>query len=569
MSKFNFSRKYILEILKLYDKHNPHEKIMEHVGIKNLRKSKQSFISRKNFYGHITASAILLDCSLSKILLVYHNNIKKYLQPGGHIDENDETLWKSAYRELKEETGISNASFIPFDNKNKNIPFDIDIHKIPENPLKKEPEHIHIDFRYLFILDKEKNLKIKKDEVSEVIWKPIDEYFLMDSEKKRVAQKIKKIISEKRDELFFDKIAHEFSIDLKNFNIVAVLHIVPDIISFIDILQKLAKNVIVIPKQNSLSKETLSKISQKLIYFTNRDELKNINILNKIFKKEEKYIIIDTGGYFATLEFNKFIKKRKNIIGIVEDTENGYQKYEKLKNNISFPIISIARSELKNNEDDLVGYSIGFYTEWIIRKLRKMPRYMKCSIIGYGRLGKGIAKYLFNQNIKPLIYDKDPIKLIESFKDGCIPATKEEILKNSELIFCATGNGSLNINDFLKIYPGCYIASVTSSDDEFDLNDINNYFQKKIENKFITKYENENTYFYLINDGNTVNFIDKEGDRASDFIRIVQAEILCALKKLIKEKIKPGIYETTKEEKRKIASIFLNYYHNFNFQENN
>jgi adenosylhomocysteinase len=112
----------------------------------------------------------------------------------------------------------------------------------------------------------------------------------------------------------------------------------------------------------------------------------------------------------------------------------------------------------------------------------------------------------------------------------------------------------------LKIRPGCYIASVTSSDDEFDLNDINKYFKKTVENKYITKYENENTCFYLINDGNTINFIDREGDSVSDFIRLVQAEILFALGKLTKEKINFGIRETTKEEKRKIASTFLNYY---------
>jgi adenosylhomocysteinase len=365
---------------------------------------------------------------------------------------------------------------------------------------------------------------------------------------------------------FFDKIVHNFQINLKDINIVAVLHIVPGILSFVDALRKLAKKLVIIPKPNSISNEILSQIPKNLLYRTTRNELKDIKVLNKIFKKEEKYCIIDIGGYFANKEFMKFNKKRKMVIGIVEDTENGYQRYERLENDICVPVISVARSELKNNEDDLVGYSIGFYTEWVIRKLRSMPRYMSCSIIGYGKLGKGIAKYLFNQNIKPLIYDTDPIKVIEAIKDGCVPASKEEILYNSELIFCATGNISLNISDFLKIRPGCYIASVTSSDDEFDLNDINKYFQKTVENKFIIKYENENTYFYLINNGNTVNFIDREGDSVSDFIRIIQAEILCALRKLTKDKIKIGIHETTKEEKRKIASIFLNYYR-FNFNK--
>jgi 8-oxo-dGTP pyrophosphatase MutT (NUDIX family) len=193
MSEHNFSRKYVLDILRLYDKYNPHEKITEHIGVKKLKQSKQSFISRKNFYGHITASTIVLDGSLSKILLVYHNNIKKYLQPGGHIDETDEIFWQSAHRELKEETGITDVSFVPINKKIPDMPFDIDIHTIPENIKKREPAHTHIDFRYLFILENNnKEYKIKEDEVSNIIWKSIEEFACMDLDKNRVAQKIKK-----------------------------------------------------------------------------------------------------------------------------------------------------------------------------------------------------------------------------------------------------------------------------------------------------------------------------------------------------------------------------------------
>jgi len=76
----------------------------------------------------------------------------------------------------------------------------------------------------------------------------------------------------------------------------------------------------------------------------------------------------------------------------------------------------------------------------------------------------------------------------------------------------------------------------------------------------ITKYENENTYFYLINNGNAVNFIDKEGDRVSDLIRLVQAEILVSLGKIVKNSVPFGIHQTSIEEKRKIAALFLDYY---------
>jgi len=557
----NFSKEYLLDILAIYHRNNPHEKINEHPVIKRLKKSEKSFISRKNFIGHLTVSAIVLDNSLSKLLLVNHKILKKYIQPGGHISQNDKTFWQSAYRELKEETGIGDVFFLPVDDEMKNVPFDIDIHKIPENKSKQEPEHFHIDFRYLFIKDDNgcKN-KINKEEVNDVVWVMIERFSQIDQSNNRLAQKIKKIISINRDKIFFNKIARVFSIDLKDINLVAVLHIVPDIVSFVNFIRKLVKKVIIIPKPNSISYKVLSNIPKDIIYFTSREELKKEKVLSDLFGDNQKYCIIDIGGYFATKEFVNFNNKTKKVIGIVEDTENGHQKYEKIIDNLSFPVISVARSELKQNEDDLVGYSVAFYTEWVIRKLRFLPRYINCGIIGYGKLGKGIAKYLFNQNIKPYVYDTDPIKVIEAIKDGCLPVSKKEILLSSKLLFCATGNLSLNTADFLKICPGSFVASVTSSDDEFNLNDINKYFKKTIEDEFIVKYENENTYFYLINNGNTVNFIDKEGDRVSDFIRLVQAEILYSLSKFTKKEINFLIHETTKDEKRKIASLFLDNY---------
>jgi len=556
----NLSKKLILDILDLYQQQNPSEKINRYLPI--LKKSDQSIISRKNFAGHITVSAFVIDPTLSKLLLVYHKNLKKYLQPGGHVENNDKSLWLAALRELEEETGIKDVFLLPKDESNPEIPLDIDIHRIPKNPQKNEPSHLHFDFGYLFLANKDNEWKINKKEITSLTWKNIDELEKENiPDKFRLIKKIKKLILKRRDFIFFNEIIKKFSINLKDVKIVAVLHIVPDILSFVDILKHQVKKILIIPKKNSINENTLSKIPKEFIFFTTRENLKKETVLEKVFSDNEKTVIIDIGGYFATEEFINFNKKKRIVLGIVEDTENGHLKYEKIKNNLHLPIISVARSQLKRNEDDLVGYSIGFYTEWVIRKMRQIPKFITCGIIGYGKIGKSIANFLFNQNIKPLVYDIDPIKLVEALKDGAIfVRKKDEVLENNELIFCATGNNSLSISDFLKIRPGCYIASVTSSDDEFDLSKINRYFTINKENEMITKYENENTYFYLINNGNAVNFIDKEGDRVSDLIRLVQAEILVSLGKIVKSSVPFGIHQTSIEEKRKIAALFLDYY---------
>ena len=63
------------------------------------------------------ASAYTIDFENKKILLMYNKKLKKWLQPGGHI-EGKETPEETAIRETFEETGIKIKIIGPtFDNK--------------------------------------------------------------------------------------------------------------------------------------------------------------------------------------------------------------------------------------------------------------------------------------------------------------------------------------------------------------------------------------------------------------------------------------------------------------------
>jgi 8-oxo-dGTP pyrophosphatase MutT (NUDIX family) len=64
------------------------------------------------------ASCFVIDDD--KILLIYHKKFDKYIQPGGHI-EGDEEPYQTAIREIFEETGVT----IKIDDKS---PFNIEIY---------------------------------------------------------------------------------------------------------------------------------------------------------------------------------------------------------------------------------------------------------------------------------------------------------------------------------------------------------------------------------------------------------------------------------------------------------
>jgi len=93
--------------------------------------------------GHVTASGIVIQ--REEMLLIKHRYIGEWFQPGGHIDSAEEPL-NAAIREVAEETGWQT---IPSSLHDQTLPIDIDVHLIPANPIKNEPQHLHIDFAYL------------------------------------------------------------------------------------------------------------------------------------------------------------------------------------------------------------------------------------------------------------------------------------------------------------------------------------------------------------------------------------------------------------------------------------
>ncbi len=119
---------------------------VESLGAESLAKS----IAGKTSADHITASALVIDPKSRTLLLKWHQSLRTWLQPGGHVEHYDASLVCAAERELLEETGLK-PSFIvspaTFD-----CPFDIDVHYIEIE--HGHNAHFHIDFRFIFFADR-------------------------------------------------------------------------------------------------------------------------------------------------------------------------------------------------------------------------------------------------------------------------------------------------------------------------------------------------------------------------------------------------------------------------------
>lgn len=151
-----------------------HEYLQRNVG--------DSRYHRKNFDGHITTSAFVVDASQREILLLEHKILKRWLQPGGHADVDDPNLHSSALREAVEETGIpvGDLQYVPT-GQIQDIPFDIDSHYIPPNDRKAELGHTHHDLRYLFFYTGNRSHAYNELEATGAKWIPLSDLFTDDT----------------------------------------------------------------------------------------------------------------------------------------------------------------------------------------------------------------------------------------------------------------------------------------------------------------------------------------------------------------------------------------------------
>jgi 8-oxo-dGTP pyrophosphatase MutT (NUDIX family) len=172
-----------------------------------LREGDLQLNDRKNMIGHLTGSALVIN-DQDHCLLIYHRFLKRWLQPGGHLDQ-DEAPAAGALRELLEETGIIGVSgpvnFNPTLASTElnavkqspaliaDCPIDIDSHAIPASSAKGEGEHLNHDFQYIFSVGQSGDIALDLGEVCDYKWVLLDELLTGEfgSRLRRVAEKIK------------------------------------------------------------------------------------------------------------------------------------------------------------------------------------------------------------------------------------------------------------------------------------------------------------------------------------------------------------------------------------------
>jgi 8-oxo-dGTP pyrophosphatase MutT (NUDIX family) len=129
---------------------------------------------RKIREGHLTGSAVTVSADGTRVLLLHHRKLDRWLQPGGHGDPGEATGEEVALREGLEESGIAGLVLHPTAPR----PLDVDVHDIPARGY--EAAHEHLDLRYLVVAPKGADVAPNLAELHEIRWVPWHETQALD-----------------------------------------------------------------------------------------------------------------------------------------------------------------------------------------------------------------------------------------------------------------------------------------------------------------------------------------------------------------------------------------------------
>lgn len=149
---------------------------------------------RRRAQAHFTCSAWVVDEARTSTVMVFHNIYNSWSWIGGHAD-GCQDLQVVALRELAEETGITHARIISWNNganaKSSNLRaneatsinestspiFSIELLTVDGHEKRGEyvSSHLHLNVTYLVEASMTEPLRVKPDENSGVKWVPLNE----------------------------------------------------------------------------------------------------------------------------------------------------------------------------------------------------------------------------------------------------------------------------------------------------------------------------------------------------------------------------------------------------------
>jgi adenosylhomocysteinase len=311
--------------------------------------------------------------------------------------------------------------------------------------------------------------------------------------------------------------------------IVYLTHLLPDRFELIEAISRVVKIRRIVAIPYSIDVEVLASLkNDHEVICPSLVQLRDAEFLKSLLSGfgDTGFMIVEIGGYFSTLGNWLVDRFGDSFLGVLESTESGHRRYVDLENP-RFPIWSVARSAGKTIEDTQVGASSIYATERYLRGLGLVLSGAVCLVVGYGKIGRGLAHTLRGRGCVVLVFDRDPLQRMMALGEGFSIPKLSAALEKVQIVFGATGTTCLTVEQIGGCNSGTLLVSCTSKDIEFDVVGL------RRDGRLVAKSVECETHLvrdravHLLAAGHPANFLF--GGVIGPLLSLVHAELLGAL----------------------------------------
>jgi adenosylhomocysteinase len=160
-----------------------------------------------------------------------------------------------------------------------------------------------------------------------------------------------------------------------------------------------------------------------------------------------------------------------NVMGATEETTTGVMKLKAMtaEEVLPFPVLAANDAKMKHLFDNR--YGTGHSS--IVALLSNTNLFLSGKavvVMGFGWVGRGLAKYADGMGARVIVCEPDPVKLLEAYSEGYEVMSSLQAAEVGDVFLTGTGNLKvLGTEHFARMKDGALLANAGHYDHEFDL----------------------------------------------------------------------------------------------------
>jgi adenosylhomocysteinase len=226
-------------------------------------------------------------------------------------------------------------------------------------------------------------------------------------------------------------------------------------------------------------------------------------------------LIIDDGAELVSRLVDRRPDLLDGVAGASEETTTGIMKFRAMDSEglLSFPVLAANDARMKHLFDNR--YGTGHSS--IVSVLSNTNLFLSGKtvvVMGYGWVGRGLAKYAKGMGARVVVCEPDPVKLLEAYAEGYEAMNSLEAAEIGDFFITGTGNLKvLHKEHFTRMKDGVVLANAGHYDHEFDLAALQEEAAAVREvRRNVTEYEMEDgRRFHVLVRGRLVNIAAADG----------------------------------------------------------